>query len=681
MSHLFGAGSPQAQAAVVSADQQIGALVDALRSSGKWQHSVVIVTADHNFGDTASPLDRIFLDGVIDGAGEAPVSVVTHGGSASIFLTELTDPARALTETEQATLEEIRSRVLEVEGVTEALYRVPNPMDGDATHTLDAVHPNWHLGGTPRVGELLIVADEQHSLIPDMQSDDAIVTGHHGHPSDRHIPFVVMSGGTYVRDQNVAPSDAGAVDQGDDTGALIEQAENVDVAPTVAWLLGSEAPAQSQGRILDEAFTMHPMQAQENGTITEPIANRAAIFIFDQNNSVTLHCLINIDTCGDPVPEGIDDPTFVENLRGLAESGTFTRYGSISAWPSVTMPNHNTVGSGAYPGHHGLANNRFYEREAKTLEAPIDPQDPRNPLYVGTSRYLVDSIETLHEAVHRSFGDWEPADGPTSDKAYTASVDEPSARGADYATLEPTDSFPNPADYIATQNPSELAADTTQACAEEYPDGYGLESTLDHQGQTQARRLYEDTAQHPLPKYLINNFTLTDGAGHHFGSHTSCAIAAFHDSDRRLGRILDAMGGAGVLGETLIIVTGDHGAENQNLEAHGGPGDFSTKLTDAGIAHVMADWHVYLLTTDVSSSVKTFDKGASNEVVFTVTDNDTGDPLEGAGVSLAGVTDETEGVTDVEGNVTLSFTPNRSKVKVFVNAEGFNKRAKTYRAN
>ena len=198
---------------------------------------------------------------------------------------------------------------------------------------------------------------------------------------------------------------------------------------------------------------MHPMQAQENGTITEPIANRAAIFIFDQNNSVTLHCLIDIDTCGDPVPEGIDDPTFVENLRGLADGGTFTRYGSISAWPSVTMPNHNTVGSGAYPGHHGFANNRFYERETKTLEAPIDPQDPRNPLYVGTSRYLVDSIETLHEAVHRSFGDWEPADGPTSDKAYTASVDEPSARGADYATLEPTDSFPNPADYIATQNP------------------------------------------------------------------------------------------------------------------------------------------------------------------------------------------------------------------------------------
>ena len=298
---------------------------------------------------------------------------------------------------------------------------------------------------------------------------------------------------------------------------------------------------------------------------------------------------------------------------------------------------------------------------------------------MGTSRYLVDSIETLHEAVHRSFGDWEPADGPTSDKAYTASVDEPSARGADYATLEPTDSFPNPADYIATQNPSELTQDTTQVCAEEDPEGYVLESTLDHQGQTQARRLYEDTAQHPLPKYFINNFTLTDGAGHHFGSHTPCAMSAFHDSDRRLGRILDAMGGAGVLGETLIVVTGDHGAENQNLEAHGGPSDFSAKLTEAGVAHVMADWHVYLLTTDVDSSLKRFERGSENESVFTVTDNDTGGPIEGATVTVLGVRDETQGETDADGKITLNFVPTKRSVTVKVTVEGFNDRRVRYR--
>ena len=246
------------------------------------------MTADHNFGDTANPVNKIFLDGVLEGAGEAPFAVVTHGGSASVYLTDLQDTDRPLTDDEQATLKEMRARALETDGVTEALYRVPNPQDGGATNSLDAVHPDWHLGGTARVGELLIVADEEHSLFPNMQDDDALITGHHGHPTDRHIPFVVMSGGTYVRDQTVAPQDAGSVDQGDDTAELPGQAENVDIAPTIGWLLGTGAPAQSQGRILEEAFEKHPLDAHQEGDITEPIANRAAIFIFDQNNSVTL---------------------------------------------------------------------------------------------------------------------------------------------------------------------------------------------------------------------------------------------------------------------------------------------------------------------------------------------------------------------------------------------------------
>jgi predicted AlkP superfamily pyrophosphatase or phosphodiesterase len=441
----------------------------------------------------------------------------------------------------------------------------------------------------------------------------------------------------------------------------------------VSWILGIDPPAQNQGRRLSEVFVKHPLKAHEDGDITEPIANRAAIFIFDQNNSITLHCLMYQETCGEPVPEPATDPATVQNLRVIAEDGTFLRYGSIVAWPSVTMPNHNTVGSGVYPGHHGLVNNRFYLREEKTVEAPIDPQDPRNPLYVGTSRYLVEEIETLHEAIHRSFGDWDPQDGPTSAEAFTASVDEPSARGADYATLEPTDSFPNPAEYIATQNASEATADTTQACAQSDPDGYGLESTLDHQGQTQARRIFEDTAQHPLPKYFINNFTLTDGSGHHFGVHTTCQIAAYRDSDRRFGRILSAMRSSGALGETLIVVTGDHGSENQDLENEGLPSDFEARLSEAGIAHVMADWHVYLLTLDIGASTKKLSAG-ENEVTLTVTDDDTDAAVEGATVSIAGATATVEGTTDAEGKVTLKFTPKKRSVKVTAAIDGFNPR-------
>ncbi|HEY7873963.1 MAG TPA: alkaline phosphatase family protein, partial [Actinomycetota bacterium] len=677
MSHLFGAGTLQAQAAVRSSDMELGRLIDKLRTSGRWQRSTVIVTADHNFGDTAVPGDTVRLDEALAGAGPSPFAILPYGGSASVYLTDLENLGGPLSSDQQTTLKQLRERALAADGVTEALYRLPVASDGGTAHTLGEVHPRWNLHQTPRVGELFIDGDETTTFAARQDDPGQLILGEHAHASDRHIPFFVLSGGTYVRDGTIRAS--GPVAEADDTGALPEQAENVDVAPTIAWLLGVKPPAQNQGRISEEAFLEHPRKAEAAGEITEPVVNRAAIFIYDQNNSITLHCLVDASTCGDPVPPEAEDPDFVPTLRSLAADGLFTVFGSVSAWPSVTFPNHNTVGSGAYPGHHGIPNNRFYVRETKELEAPIDPQDPRNPLYQGTSEHLFDDIETLHEAVHRSFGDWTETDGPTSDKAYTASVNEPSSRGADYTTLETTASFPNPAAYVGTANPSELAQDTTQGCAQS-DEGYTTESELDHVGQTQARRLFEDTAQHPLPKYFINNFTLPDGSGHHFGVHTTCQIASYRDSDRRLARILDAMGSAGVLGETLIVVTGDHGSENQDLERRGLPSDFETVLNDAGIAHVMADWQVYLLTTDVKSSAKSYVRGREATATFTVTDDDTGDPIAGARVTVKGTTAEVTGETADDGTVALTFTPNKPVVVVTVTQADFNSTTRKYRA-
>jgi predicted AlkP superfamily pyrophosphatase or phosphodiesterase len=679
-SHLFGASSPQAQEAVADADTQIGRLVDALKESNRWQHSIVIVTADHNFGDTQPLTNRIFMEEEFADAGPSPLAFATHGGSGSVFLADLEDPSEPLTENQQETLAEVREQALALDGVEEVLYRLPNPADGGEQHTVDNVHPHWRLGGTPRMGELLIVGEEEYAVLTSQLDDDNAVIGHHGHATDRHIPFIVASGGTFVRDRTIK-ANPDLVDQRDDSGLLDKQAENVDIAETVAWLLNVRAPGDSRGRVLDEAFTMHPMRAHRRGLITEPLANRAAIFIYDQNNSVNVRCLVDKSTCGDPVPPEAEDADFIPTLRSLVDSGTLMRYGSMSAWPSVTFPNHNTVGSGAYPGHHGVPNNRFYQRRSKELSQPIDPTDIGNPAYQGTSALLTKKIETLHEAVHRSYGDWEPTDGPSSEDAYTASVNEPSARGADYATLEAVDSFPNPAEYMGTQNPAELAADTTQECAEAH-EGYAEESTLDHTGQTQARRLFEDTAQHPLPKYLINNFTLTDGAGHHFGAHASCTLAAYRDSDRRLTRILASMDSAGVLGETLIVVTGDHGAENQDLEKRGLPSDFSDYLNEHKVQHVMADWHVYLLTTKLRTDPKRFFRKDKVSATFTVTDDDTGDPVGDATVTVRGLPTEVEGTTNDEGKVTLEFKPMDRRFKIVVTHPDFNKttrQVKTFR--
>ncbi len=680
MSHLFGAGSPPALAAVQSADQQIGKLVDELKRSGKWQHSTIVVTADHNFGDTADPTTTIVLDRVFAGVGPSPFEVISHGGSASVYLTQLEASDTTLNRAQRKTLKRLRRRALETRGVTGAFYRLPTTTPGTDEgdpNTLELAHPRWRLDGTARTGELFITADDRHALSKEPLEAGTLVLGEHGHATDRHVPFFVMSGGTYVKDRTIGPSKARAVNEIDDTAALPEQAENVDIASTISWIYDVEPPAHSRGRVLREAFVEHPQRAQRDGTITEPIANRGAIFIFDANNSVELHCLLKPRTCGEPVPDKAGDQSFIPTLRSLAREGTLTRFGSMAAWPSVTFPNHNVVGSGAYPGHLGVVNNRFYIRKTKTKESPINPTDPKNPIFQGTSRLLVDEVETLHEAVHRSFGDWDPTDGPTSEDAYTAAVNEPSARGADYASLEADRSFPNPAQYVATENPAELAADTTPSCAEN--ETYFEESTIDHLGQTQAQRLYQDRAEHPYPKYLINNFTLTDGAGHKFGPHTPCTLAAYRDSDKRLTRILKAMGDAGVLGETMIVVTGDHGMENQNLERRGLPSDFEKYLNDHNVKHVMTDWQVYLLTLDISASRSDYQKDEEITVTYTVTDDDTGDPLANSKVVVRRIRERrVTGTTGDDGRVTLTFTPKRRVLRVKAKHDEFNRRVRLF---
>jgi predicted AlkP superfamily pyrophosphatase or phosphodiesterase len=703
-SHLHGRPSPTQIAAVATADRQIQRLVDYLKGSGKWQHSTIIVTADHNFGAQALPTNRIFLEPLFAGAGTAPFQVVTSGGFASVFLTGDVAEDGPLTAEQNATLKELRTRALATPGIHEALYRLPNPLDGGGVHALETVHPDWNLN-TSRAGELLITADESHTMYRSTSDSSNVLLGEHGRPTDRHVPFIVLSGGTYVRDQSIgAPGTLAS--EVDDTGAFPEQAELVDIAPTIAWILNVDPPAASRGRILNgptDAFSKHPLQAHRDGDITEPIANRAAIFIFDQNNSVMVNCLLRKETCeGETLPSNVPDDhaSYVPNLTDLAGRGTLTRYGSIASFPSVTFPNHNVVGTGAHPGHHNIVNNRFYIRETGVTETPIDPQSLQHPVYHFSAGLMSQDVETLHEAVHRTYGDWEAGDGPTSTKAFTASVNEPSVRGADYATLEPTDtldgtaqdgdthpSYPSPETYAPTANPADQLQDVTQDCAQASPDHYFVESSLDWLGQTQARRLFDSNTQygHPLPKYLINNFPLTDGSGHEFGPHTKCTFAAYHDADRRLGRILGAIRGAGALGEMLIVVTGDHGGENVAEGRKGLPSEFAALLNAQSppIHHVMADWQVYLRTLDVTASLMTFNPDQTVSVTFTVTDDDLNAdgstrPVQGATVSLSVGGTQITGTTDAAGAVTLTFTPDAESIVVSAVAAGFNERIRGF---
>jgi predicted AlkP superfamily pyrophosphatase or phosphodiesterase len=720
--HVSGPNSPAADAAVLAADTEIGRLVQYLKESGKWRQSVVIVTADHSFSwQNVPPSGRIDLEArfapCVSQTGET-FSFVTSGGTAHVYLDSIeVGTAPPLSAPQYEALSCMRARATGPSapaGISEAWYRFENPLDPGKT--LTANRAGWNLADQ-RAGDLVVtalasgptagllaptapgtgpfeVASGPGFTLASAASSTGAIPGDHGHPGARHVPFIVASGGDFVNDQLVPAS--GGVNEGDDTAANPEQPEAVDIAPTVAWMLGLDPavvmPA-AQGRVLDSAFGERPIDA------VEPHANRAIVLIFDGNNSVRIHDLsADCDEASCATPENLPVAAIRSlmlrdtDARSDVPVGTLASFGSISGYPSVTFPNHNVVGSGAYPGHHGIVDNRYYERDIETERNPIDMQDPRNPLYFFTSGLLRSDFETLHEAVHRAFGDWSPSN-PAG--AFTASVNEPSARGADFASLETVSSENLPAVFAAlSANATEFVEDTDSECAQQSPSGYGAEAVIDHIGQAQARALYSEPttssfarpsgvnplviddstgAAHPDPKYLIENFTITDGAGHEFGPHGNCARRAYRDTSSRLGRVLDELrnhgrfdteGEPARLGETFILVTGDHGMENQDL-APGRHDQFDATLTASDVEYVRQETFLYLLTMDVAIAGVPeggLVGGQPASLTFTVTDADaradaSATPIANATVTATSDAGSASGLTDANGQVVLAFTP------------------------
>ncbi|MDP3939195.1 MAG: alkaline phosphatase family protein, partial [Deltaproteobacteria bacterium] len=284
--HAHGPGSPEADDAIKEADRQVGRLVAHLKEKGLWVRTVLFVLSDHSFSRQSAEAPHVIdLDALFEadrkkrprawgthGGLEQPYSVITGGGAATVVLTDLRADARYLSPANAEALKRMREVALFARqgrpraGVSEALYRIENPRDKG--HTLSEVRPAWRID-SPRLGELLVTAEAGKGdgkpgyVFAQRDSFAARAPGNHGHPGTRHIPFVVVSGGDFVVDQIVEASNPAAINEADDTAALPEQAEVVDVAPTVLWLHGLLPPEandatallpMAEGRVLREAF-------------------------------------------------------------------------------------------------------------------------------------------------------------------------------------------------------------------------------------------------------------------------------------------------------------------------------------------------------------------------------------------------------------------------------------------
>lgn len=310
------------------------------------------------------------------------------------------------------------------------------------------------------------------------------------------------------------------------------------------------------------------------------------------------------------------DRESIRNLARLIERGVMFRYGTIVNFPSITWPSHNTLGTGAWCGHHDIVNPTYYLRESRET---VTPQG----MVWNTARFLGGGVETLFEAVHRVHGRWNGRDG-----AITASINEPCVRGAAHATLERRLLVDDERLREVTRANRE---DTNPRWREEGQESVYRYSYTDIQGTAQALLLFGDERR-PPPLFTFHEFSLTDAVGHDYGPHHPAMRDALAETDRRIGKILSLLDRRGLFESTLFVVSADHGMAPIKTEL---AANQVQAVIDAGLKALIPMPLVYLLDMEVVLEPS----ADGRTVTVTVLENDADQsgekpPLSGAEVRI-----------------------------------------------
>jgi predicted AlkP superfamily pyrophosphatase or phosphodiesterase len=236
--HQFGPQTPSGHTAIALADACVGRVLDALNEAGIRDQTAVLIVADHGFTLTPKAIKpnallrrEGFLTAGRDGKVEEPrAHVVPEGGMGLLYFT---DPG--LTAEEQ---QRIR-RVFEGhEGIAQVVepqqfsqFGLPNPKANQQMADL-ALFAKDGFGFSGKADGEVIVASGEPS---------GVVAGNHGFDANlKKMNAVFVASGAGLK-----------------TGVRLDEIANIDVAPTVAALLGLALPT-AEGRLLTEALSKAP---------------------------------------------------------------------------------------------------------------------------------------------------------------------------------------------------------------------------------------------------------------------------------------------------------------------------------------------------------------------------------------------------------------------------------------
>jgi predicted AlkP superfamily pyrophosphatase or phosphodiesterase len=219
--HEYGPLTPAAYSAYASADQCIARVVDAARSAGLLDRVTFILASDHGFETITHEIrpnvalvEKEILEGK-NGHDKGVAWFVTEGGEASLFVRDETKRAEIV--------QQMKDYFATVPGIAGAYTNEEAQKFGiPATGSTDQA-PDLFLAAAPGYGF-------SGNTQPPLESDLPAARGGHGYlNTDPDMEALLILSGAHIR-------------SGVDLGAV----SNLQVAPTIARLLGISLPAAAQ---------------------------------------------------------------------------------------------------------------------------------------------------------------------------------------------------------------------------------------------------------------------------------------------------------------------------------------------------------------------------------------------------------------------------------------------------
>jgi predicted AlkP superfamily pyrophosphatase or phosphodiesterase len=207
--HRHGPDSAAVNGALAEQDAQLVRLLEGLDARKRWADTTLLLVSDHGMAAVSEGID---LQGVLGEKGI--VAQVTPSGGIAVIA--LQDP-----------------------GQREAAMAALSELPGVKAYPSDALPEAWRYGPATRLGDLVAITSPprvfREGTLERVAASVGLMQGAHGYD-----PSLPEMGGIFF-----------AMGRGVKAGTKLGEVSTLDVAPTVARLLGIEPPKDAEGRPLE----------------------------------------------------------------------------------------------------------------------------------------------------------------------------------------------------------------------------------------------------------------------------------------------------------------------------------------------------------------------------------------------------------------------------------------------